>query len=69
MLLLDNDFSATNRRASIGFELRNAVLDFHSNIYQGLKDSEDERVLGRLGLQISKSGTLSTLVKSIYKPL
>lgn len=42
---IDNDFSATNRRASIGFELRNAVLDFHSNIYQGLKDSEDERVL------------------------
>ena len=41
----DNDFSETNRRASIGFELRNAVLDFHSNIYEGLQDSDDERVL------------------------
>ena len=42
---VDNDFSETNRRASIGFELRNAVLDFHSNIYEGLQDSDDERVL------------------------
>ena len=42
---VDNDFSETNRRASIGFELRNAVLDFHSNIYEGLEDSDDERVL------------------------
>ena len=42
---IDNDFSETNRRASIGFELRNAVLDFHSNIYEGLHDSQDERVL------------------------
>ena len=42
---IDNDFSETNRRASIGFELRNAVLDFHSNIYEGLQDSDDERVL------------------------
>ena len=41
----DNDFSETNRRASIGFELRNAVLDFHSNIYESLQDSDDERVL------------------------
>ena len=42
---VDNDFSETNRRASIGFELRNAVLDFHSNIYEGLQDSDDERIL------------------------
>ena len=42
---VDNDFSETNRRVSIGFELRNAVLDFHSNIYEGLQDSDDERVL------------------------
>ena len=42
---VDNDFSETNRRASIGFELRNAVLDFHSNIYEGLQDTDDERVL------------------------
>ena len=42
---VDNDFSETNRRASIGLELRNAVLDFHSNIYEGLQDSDDERVL------------------------
>ena len=42
---IDNDFSETNRRASIGFELRNSVLDFNSNIYEGLHDSQDERVL------------------------
>ena len=42
---VDNDFSETNRRASIGFELRNSVLDFHTNVYQGLHDSQDERVL------------------------
>ena len=42
---VDNDFSETNRRASIGFELRNAVLDFHSNIYESLQDSDDERIL------------------------
>ena len=42
---VDNDFSETNRRASIGFELRNSVLDFNSNIYESLKDSQDERVL------------------------
>ena len=42
---VDNDFSETNRRASIGLELRNSVLDFHSNIYKGLQDSDDERVL------------------------
>ena len=42
---VDNDFSETNRRASMGFELRNSVLDFHSNIYKGLQDSDDERVL------------------------
>jgi hypothetical protein len=42
---IDNDFSETNRRASIGFELRNSVLDFNSNIYEGLQDSQDERVL------------------------
>ena len=42
---IDNDFSETNRRASIGFELRNSVLDFHTNVYQGLHDSQDERVL------------------------
>ncbi|MDB3903590.1 inverse autotransporter beta domain-containing protein [Candidatus Pelagibacter sp.] len=42
---VDNDFSETNRRASIGFELRNSVLDFNSNIYESLQDSQDERVL------------------------
>ena len=42
---IDNDFSETNRRASIGFELRNSVLDFNSNIYEGLQDSQDEHVL------------------------
>ena len=42
---VDNDFSETNRRASVGFELRNSVLDFHSNIYEGLQDSQDEKVL------------------------
>ena len=42
---IDNDFSETNRRASIGFELRNSVLDFHTNVYQGIHDSQDERVL------------------------
>ena len=42
---LDNDFNEENKRASIGFELRNSVLDFHSNIYRGLEDSQDERVL------------------------
>ena len=42
---VDNDFSETNRRASVGFELRNSVLDFHSNIYEGLHDSQDEQVL------------------------
>mgnify|MGYP001414637633 FL=1 len=42
---VDNDFNKKNRRASIGFELRNSVLDFHSNIYEGLHDSQDERVL------------------------
>ncbi len=44
-VFIDNDFSETNRRASIGFELRNSVLDFHTNVYQGLHDSQDERVL------------------------
>ena len=42
---IDNDFSETNRRASIGLELRNSVLDFHTNVYQGFQDSQDERVL------------------------
>ena len=42
---IDNDFSETNRRASIGLELRNSVLDFHTNVYQGFHDSQDERVL------------------------
>ena len=42
---VDNDFSETNRRASIGFELRNSVLDFNSNIYKGLDDTQDEHVL------------------------
>ena len=42
---VDNDFSETNRRASIGFELRNSVLDFNSNIYESLQDSQDEHVL------------------------
>ena len=42
---LDNDFNEDHRRASIGFELRNSVLDFHSNIYKGYQDTQDERVL------------------------
>ena len=42
---IDNDFTETNRRASLGLELRNSVVDFHTNIYQGLQDSQDERVL------------------------
>jgi hypothetical protein len=42
---VDNDFNETTRRASLGFELRNAVLDFHSNIYEGIEDSDDERVM------------------------
>ena len=42
---LDNDFNEDHRRASIGFELRNSVLDFNSNIYKGLDDTQDEHVL------------------------
>jgi hypothetical protein len=42
---VDNDFNETTRRASLGFELKNAVLDFHSNIYEGIDDSDDERVM------------------------
>ena len=42
---VDNDFNETTRRASLGFELKNAVLDFHSNIYEGIQDSDDERVM------------------------
>ena len=41
----DNEFNEENRRASLGFEIRNSVLDFNSNIYEGLQDSQDERVL------------------------
>ena len=47
---IDNDFSETNRRASIGFELRNSVLDFNSNIYKALEDSQDEKSSRWLGL-------------------
>jgi len=42
---VDNDFNNENRRVSIGFELRNSVLDFNSNIYKGLEDTQDEKVL------------------------
>jgi len=42
---IDNDFDETTRRASLGFELKNAVLDFSSNIYEGIEDSQDERVM------------------------
>lgn len=42
---VDNDFNNENRRVSIGFELRNSVLDFYSNIYKGLEDTQDEKVL------------------------
>ena len=42
---IDNDFNETTRRASLGFELKNAVLNFHSNIYEGIEDSDDERVM------------------------
>ena len=42
---IDNDFDETTRRVSLGFELKNAVLDFSSNIYEGIEDSQDERVM------------------------
>ena len=42
---VDNDFNNENRRAGIGFDLRNSVLDFNSNIYKGLDDTQDEHVL------------------------
>ena len=42
---IDNDFNETTRRVSLGFELKNAVLDFSSNIYEGIEDSQDERVM------------------------
>ena len=42
---IDNDFDETTRRVSLGFELRNAVLDFSSNMYEGIDDSQDERVM------------------------
>ena len=42
---IDNDFNETTRRMSLGFELKNAVLDFSSNIYEGIEDSQDERVM------------------------
>ena len=42
---VDNDFNETTRRGGLGFELKNAVLDFHSNIYEGIEDSDDERVM------------------------
>ena len=42
---IDNDFDETTRRVSLGFERKNAVLDFSSNIYEGIEDSQDERVM------------------------
>ena len=42
---IDNDFDETTRRVSLGFELKNAVLDFSSNMYEGIEDSQDERVM------------------------
>ena len=42
---IDNDFNETTRRASLGLELKNAVLDFHSNMYAGIDDSTDEQVM------------------------
>ena len=42
---VDNDFNETTRRVSLGFELKNSVLDFHTNIYEGIEDSDDERVM------------------------
>ena len=42
---IDNDFNESSRRASLGFELKNAVLDLHSNVYKGIDDSQDEIVL------------------------
>ena len=41
----DNEFNEQNRRVSLGFEIRNSVLDFNSNIYEGTQDTQDERVL------------------------
>ena len=42
---LDNDFNESHRRGSLGFEIRNAVIDFNSNVYQGLVDQGKEKVL------------------------
>ena len=42
---LDNDFNESHRRGSLGFEIRNAVIDFNSNVYQGLSDQGKEKVL------------------------
>ncbi len=41
---LDLD-DAGNARASLGYEARNAVLEFSSNYYLGLADGTDEKVL------------------------
>ena len=34
-----------NMRSSLGYEARNAVLEFYGNYYQGLMDGRDEKVL------------------------
>ena len=54
-VFIDNDFDEKggSKRASLGFELRNAVLNFHSNIYEGIDDSDVERVLDGWDYQIS----------------
>ena len=54
-VFIDNDFDEKggSKRASLGFELRNAVLNFHSNIYEGIEDSDVERVLDGWDYQIS----------------
>ena len=49
---LDYD-DAGNARASLGIEARNAVLEFNSNIYQGLADAKNEKVLDGYDLRLA----------------
>ena len=49
---LDLD-DAGNARASLGYEARNAVLEFSSNYYHGLADATDEKVLDGYDLRLA----------------
>jgi len=42
-----------NARASLGLEVRNAVLEFGSNYYQGLNDGDDEKVLNGYDVRLA----------------